>query len=131
MARPIAITINNGLSRPCRAVEATEKLQHETKTGAFLGPVEKHPQSRETLRSGQLRKRFGQGFELADRLLAERTGMKAPSSRTTMIVPKKATATPVYGSIRNGASTPAKMRPNASPKTLPRPRNAVGNCSDR
>ena len=35
------------------------------------------------------------------------------------------------GSIKKGARTPAKSRETDSPKMCPRPRSAVGNCSDR
>ncbi len=55
----------------------------------------------------------------------------APIATTTKIVPKKMVGEAVYGSIRNGANTPANNRPVDSPKMCPRPRNAVGNCSDR
>jgi len=57
--------------------------------------------------------------------------MKAPIATTTKIVPKKIVGEPVCGTIRSGAKTPAKGRPNDAPKGCPRPRSAVGNCSDR
>jgi hypothetical protein len=42
--------------------------------------------------------------------------MKAPIATTTNIVPKKIVGEAVCGTIRNGARTPAKSRPNDSPK---------------
>ena len=44
--------------------------------------------------------------------------MKAPIATTTKIVPKNIVAEPVYGSMRNGAKTPAKRRANDSPKNM-------------
>ena len=39
--------------------------------------------------------------------------MRAPIATTTKIVPKKIVGDPTCGTIRNGASAPAKSRPNA------------------
>src|ERR1700732_112807 len=62
--------------------------------------------------------------------LPKSTGINAPIATTAKIVPKKIVAEPVCGSIRYGASTPANKRPVDSPKGCPRPRSAVGNCSE-
>src|SRR5215469_7814523 len=57
--------------------------------------------------------------------------MQAPTVTTTIIVPKNTDGEAVWDANANGATTPAKIRANDSPKKWPRPRNAVGNCSDR
>ena len=59
------------------------------------------------------------------------TGTKAPIDATSAKVPKNIVGEPVYGSSRKGAITPATSRPHDSPKYCPRPRSAVGNCSER
>src|SRR5215472_1119935 len=63
--------------------------------------------------------------------LPNSTGTKAPINATAASVPKNIVGEPVYGSSMKGATTPATNRPQDSPKYWPRPRNAVGNCSDR
>src|SRR6202166_1204222 len=63
--------------------------------------------------------------------LPNSSGTQAPIATTTAIVPKNIVADPVYGSNRYGTRTPEKIRAVASPKKCPRPRSAVGNCSER
>src|SRR6516164_1707112 len=63
--------------------------------------------------------------------LPNSTGTQAPIVTTVATVPKNMVGDPVYGSNRYGIRTPEKIRAVASPKKCPRPRSAVGNCSER
>src|SRR5271155_962432 len=82
--------------------------------------------------SSQLGHRLGESLELALGPLPYSTGIEAPTATTTTtFVPKNIDGDAVYGANRNGASTPANIRANDSPKKCPRPRSAVGNCSER
>ena len=71
------------------------------------------------------------GFQLADGFLAKQHRHKGADRRYERKVPKNIVGEPVYGSSRKGAITPATSRPHDSPKYCPRPRSAVGNCSER
>jgi hypothetical protein len=81
--------------------------------------------------SGQFGNSLADGFQLADGFLAKQHRHKAPIDATTASEPKNIVGEPVYGSNMKGATTPATSRPHDSPKYCPRPRSAVGNCSDK
>jgi hypothetical protein len=81
--------------------------------------------------SRQFGNAFGDDLKLADGLAAEDNRNEGANGGDGEERAQENRRRAVNGVIRNGASTPENMRPKDSPNMWPRPRSAVGNCSDR